>query len=41
VQAKSLFLAGTSAALELAHEHGLPTVLVTGDGRTLVAGGID
>ena len=40
VWAKSLFLAGSSAALERANEHGLPSVLVTRDGRTLVAGGI-
>ena len=40
VQVKSLFLAGTSTALERADEHGLPTVLVTCDGRTVLAGGI-
>jgi len=40
VQAKSLFLAGTTAALERANEHGLPVVLVTRDGWTLIAGGI-
>jgi thiamine biosynthesis lipoprotein len=41
VHAKSLFLAGASAARAHADEHGLPAVLVTRQGRTLVAGGIE
>jgi thiamine biosynthesis lipoprotein len=40
VQAKQLFLAGAAAAVEQAGEHALRAVLVTRDGRTLLAGGI-
>jgi FAD:protein FMN transferase len=40
VQAKVLFLAGASAALERANADGIPSALVTCDGRTLLAGGI-
>ena len=38
--AKSLFLAGASSALEQAKSDGIPAVLVTRDGRTLLAGGL-
>lgn len=40
VSAKALFLAGTNAALEEADEQGIPAVLVTEDGRTILAGGL-
>jgi FAD:protein FMN transferase len=40
VHAKTLFLAGVSAALGDASEHGIPAVLVTRDRRTLLAGGL-
>lgn len=40
VHAKSLFLAGAEAAHEHANENAIPAVLVTADGRTLLAGGI-
>lgn len=41
VHAKALFLAGAEAALEHANRYALPAVLVTRDGRTLLAGGIE
>ena len=40
VVAKSLFLAGADAAVAEADAAGLPAVLVTEDGRTLLAGGL-
>jgi thiamine biosynthesis lipoprotein len=40
VDAKALFLAGERAALEEADALGLPCVLVTADGRTVLAGGL-
>lgn len=40
VHAKALFLAGAAAAVEQAGEHALRAVLVTRDGRTLLAGGL-
>jgi FAD:protein FMN transferase len=40
VWAKALFLAGEDAAAAEADELGLPTVLVTADGRTRLAGGL-
>ena len=40
VEAKSLFLAGAERAAAEADERGLPAVLVTGDGRTVLAGGL-
>jgi thiamine biosynthesis lipoprotein len=40
VEAKTLFLDGATAARERADELGLPAVLVTRDGQTLLAGGI-
>lgn len=40
VAAKSLFLAGAEAAAAEADAAGIPAVLVTGDGRTLLAGGL-
>jgi FAD:protein FMN transferase len=40
VFAKALFLAGASAAVLEANSAGIPTVLVTRDGRTLLAGGL-
>jgi FAD:protein FMN transferase len=40
VQAKSLFLAGAEAAVKQANDDAIPAVLVTRDGRTLLAGGI-
>lgn len=40
VAAKSLFLAGADAALAEADRDGTPAVLVTADGRTLLAGGL-
>ena len=40
VQAKTLFLAGASAALEQASNDGVPAILVTRDGRTLRAGAL-
>jgi thiamine biosynthesis lipoprotein len=40
VQAKTLFLAGAEAALRQATDEATPAVLVTRDGRTLLAGGI-
>ena len=40
VLAKTLFLAGASSALEQAKGDGIPSVLVTRDGRTLFAGGL-
>ena len=41
VHAKALFLAGAEAAHEQANENAIPAVLVTADGRTLLAGGIE
>jgi FAD:protein FMN transferase len=40
VTAKALFLAGSEAARREADELAIPTVLVTGDGRTITAGGL-
>jgi thiamine biosynthesis lipoprotein len=40
VAAKALFLAGADAARDEAARLGLPAVLVTGDGRTILAGGL-
>ncbi len=40
VQAKALFLAGTTGAVEQANDAGIPAILVTRDGRTLLAGGL-
>jgi thiamine biosynthesis lipoprotein len=40
VWAKALFLAGRAAAVAEADDRGLPTVLVTTDGRTELAGGL-
>ncbi len=40
VQAKALFLAGAAEAVEEASRRGIPAVLVTRDGRTLLAGGL-
>lgn len=40
VTAKALFLAGTSAARAEADRDGVPAVLVTGDGDTILAGGL-
>jgi thiamine biosynthesis lipoprotein len=40
VKAKSLFLAGSRAAVEEADAEGIPTVVVTADGSTLLAGGL-
>jgi thiamine biosynthesis lipoprotein len=40
VAAKALFLAGTDAAAAEADAARIPAVLVTGDGRTLLAGGL-
>ncbi len=40
VAAKSLFLAGEHAAVAEADAAGIPAVLVTGDGRTLLTGGL-
>jgi thiamine biosynthesis lipoprotein len=40
VAAKSLFLAGADTAVEEADTAGIPAVLVTGDGRTILAGGL-
>jgi thiamine biosynthesis lipoprotein len=40
MSAKALFLAGTDAALAEADEQGIPAVLVTEDGRTILAGGL-
>jgi len=40
IAAKSLFLAGAEAAAAEADEAGIPSVLVTADGRTVVAGGL-
>jgi thiamine biosynthesis lipoprotein len=39
VEAKTLFLAGSEAARREADERGIPSVLVTRDGRTILAGG--
>jgi thiamine biosynthesis lipoprotein len=41
VHAKALFLAGAQAAHEHANENAIPAVLVTADGRTLLAGGME
>jgi FAD:protein FMN transferase len=41
VEAKALFLAGGERAAAEADARGLPAVLVTGDGRTLLAGGLE
>ena len=41
VHAKALFLAGAEAAHEQANENAISAVLVTADGRTLLAGGIE
>ena len=38
--AKALFLAGADGAAREADEGGIPAVLVTRDGRTLLAGGL-
>jgi thiamine biosynthesis lipoprotein len=40
VAAKALFLAGADAAVAEADAYGVPAVLVTADGRTLLAGGL-
>ena len=40
VLAKSLYLAGAHPAAREADELGTPAVLVTGDGRTILAGGL-
>ena len=40
VSAKSLFLAGTAAAIVEADALGIPAVLVTEDGRSILAGGL-
>ena len=40
IAAKSLFLAGADRAVEEADTAGIPAVLVTGDGRTILAGGL-
>jgi FAD:protein FMN transferase len=40
VQAKTLFLAGAKAAVRQANDESVPSVLVTRDGRTLLAGGL-
>jgi thiamine biosynthesis lipoprotein ApbE len=40
VEAKALFLAGADRAAAEADARGLPAVLVTEDGRTLLAGGL-
>jgi thiamine biosynthesis lipoprotein len=40
VAAKTLFLAGERAAAEEASTLGIPCVLVTGDGRVVLAGGL-
>ena len=41
VLAKALFLAGSSAAVREANAQRIPAVLVTRDGRTLLAGGLE
>ncbi len=40
VAAKALFLAGADAAREEADYLGIPALLVTQDGRTILAGGL-
>ena len=40
IRAKSLFLAGTEAAIAEADALGIPAVLVTEDGRSILAGGL-
>ena len=41
VQGKALFLAGAETAVKQANDEAIPAVLVTRDGRTLLAGGIE
>lgn len=41
VLAKALFLAGADAAVREADDRGIPAVLVTREGRTLLAGGLE
>jgi thiamine biosynthesis lipoprotein len=41
VHAKTLFLAGAEAALKQANDEAIPAFLVTRDGRTLLAGGVE
>ena len=40
IDAKALFLAGAERATAEAEAAGTPAVLVTGDGRTILAGGL-